>query len=359
MPKVVVAGITVGDRLREDMGDIAGLAQSIATYGLFHPIIVAQSDMRLVCGHRRLLAVQRLGWTEIEATLWEDLDDETRREIEREENERRKALTDYERSKTLVTRALEEAPVVAAKIAEKEALISSAVDENSKKLTDGRGRPSRYGTPRDEVAKALGVGKATLVRAEQHVAAVEEFPEIGAETPQATAIREAEHLRALPPAAVEVARPALPDAPTTYPFMAEWPDYRRLEALTHLMRIPESDRAACAALVNQPGVPPADACHIIANLAGMPQERRTHILALSTSADKRDRTLALTEAADRPPMPDPVLFCLEEKVIPEIARLHRLSNGAARDGLALALRQLQQVAATLREEDVSRVKAVR
>jgi len=35
-------------------------------------------------------AAQHLGMMEIEATVWDDLDEETRCEIEREENERRK-----------------------------------------------------------------------------------------------------------------------------------------------------------------------------------------------------------------------------------------------------------------------------
>lgn len=320
---------------------------------------MTRSDSRLVCGHRRLLAVQHLGWTEVEASVWEDMSEEQRHTIEREENERRKPLTDVERSKRLVARAKEEAPVVAAKMAERKNRLSAPSAEISQKVADGRGRPAHYKAPRQEVARALGVAEGTLRKAESHVAAVEQFPEIGADTPQATAIREAEHLRELPQDDIEAARPALPDAPTTYPFMAAWPEYRRLEAITHLGRMPEADRPGCAAIVAQPGIPPMDACRILANLATMAPERRTRLLVLATSKDKRERTLALSEAADRPPMPDPVRFRLEQRVLPEVKELHRIASGRARDGLALALRQLQQVVEVLREEENARVQAAR
>ncbi len=37
-----------------------------------------------------------------------------------------------------------------------------------------------YGIPKKEVAKAIGVSEATLIRAEQHVAAVEDYPDLAA-----------------------------------------------------------------------------------------------------------------------------------------------------------------------------------
>ena len=79
-------------------------------------------------------------------------------------------MTDYERSRRLVVRAKEEAPVVAAKIAER--AVSSTTDETPRYPG---GRPKQYEAPRSDVAKALGVGETTLREAESHVAAVEDL----------------------------------------------------------------------------------------------------------------------------------------------------------------------------------------
>lgn len=320
--KVAVADIIIGDRLREDMGDIAGLAQSIADYGLFYPIIVT-SDLRLVCGHRRMEAAKRIGMVEIEATVWEDLDDETRREIEREENERRKPLTDFERSKRLVTRAKEEAPVVAAKIAER--AISAESAENSKKLSDGRGRPSRYEAPRSEVAKALGIGETTLREAEQHVSAVESFPELE-HAPQATAIEAAKRLRDVGPTVVERAR----EIADQYPWMSAWPEYRALEARMQLERLPEADREAAIALVNRPYCPPDDATKILRNLASMPPDARAKVFRDAQSDDQRYASLALSVAAGVPPQPDPRIFLIDDAIRP----LRKAQAGFPDDPLA-------------------------
>jgi ParB family chromosome partitioning protein len=59
-----VADIKVGKRIRKDMGDIEGLAESIEDIGLLNPISVDE-DGRLLAGARRLAACKRLGWKTI------------------------------------------------------------------------------------------------------------------------------------------------------------------------------------------------------------------------------------------------------------------------------------------------------
>src|SRR5262245_1711653 len=59
-----IADITVGERFRRDLGDIAGLAASMAEPGLLHPIVITP-DGRLIAGERRLRAAELLGWNEI------------------------------------------------------------------------------------------------------------------------------------------------------------------------------------------------------------------------------------------------------------------------------------------------------
>jgi ParB family transcriptional regulator, chromosome partitioning protein len=54
-----------------EMEKIEELAQSIKTYGLLQPVIVRpfQGEYQLVAGHRRMMACQRLGWSEIPAMV--------------------------------------------------------------------------------------------------------------------------------------------------------------------------------------------------------------------------------------------------------------------------------------------------
>jgi ParB family transcriptional regulator, chromosome partitioning protein len=61
-----IADIKIGKRHRRDLGDIDGLAASIADpeIGLLHPITIDQHG-HLLAGARRLAACKRLGWTEI------------------------------------------------------------------------------------------------------------------------------------------------------------------------------------------------------------------------------------------------------------------------------------------------------
>jgi ParB-like chromosome segregation protein Spo0J len=64
MNTLPVSEIIVGTRYRQDLGDIAGLAKSIADVGLLQPVVVTK-DKRLVAGARRLAAVCLLGWTDV------------------------------------------------------------------------------------------------------------------------------------------------------------------------------------------------------------------------------------------------------------------------------------------------------
>lgn len=169
--------IIISQRRREDLGDLAGLAESIKKYGLIHPIVIDESNV-LVAGERRLRACQILGWKEIDVRPFGELTEVERREIELEENIRRKDLTPIERSRELVKNAEEIAPKIADRI-------SSESDEK-----DSRGRKSEYEAPKEDIARAIGVGKTTLIEAEQHVVAVEKYPDL-ADKSQSGAIKEA------------------------------------------------------------------------------------------------------------------------------------------------------------------------
>jgi IS605 OrfB family transposase len=59
--------VQIGARYRRDLGDIDGLARSIADVGLLHPIVV-RPDGLLIAGERRLEACRRLGWATVPVT---------------------------------------------------------------------------------------------------------------------------------------------------------------------------------------------------------------------------------------------------------------------------------------------------
>ena len=88
-------------RFRKDFGDIQQLVASIKKHGLIHPIVVdelksggmSQYNYTLVAGERRITAALYAGWKEIDATIRDTLSSIERKELEIEENARRKDTT--------------------------------------------------------------------------------------------------------------------------------------------------------------------------------------------------------------------------------------------------------------------------
>lgn len=99
--RVRVDLVKVGKRHRVDLGDIDGLAASIATVGMLQPIGVTRKN-DLVWGQRRLVAARKLGWKTIPARVV-DVD---RLLAERDENEARKSFTASER--VAIAKAIED-----------------------------------------------------------------------------------------------------------------------------------------------------------------------------------------------------------------------------------------------------------
>jgi ParB-like chromosome segregation protein Spo0J len=180
--KLPLESITIGERRREDYGDIAGLAASMEKYGQLHPIVVDENGV-LVAGGRRLRAAQLLGWPTIECHDIGEVSEAWREEIELAENEDRKDLTAYERAKASVIEARRVAKA-----------ISSLGEEKAP-----QGRKSSMDAPKADVAQAIGVSVGKLVKDEQHVAAAEKYPELQApEVTQRAAIEIGKSLDVLP-----------------------------------------------------------------------------------------------------------------------------------------------------------------
>ena len=155
--------IVVGERHRRDMGDIAGLAASMADprVGLLHPVVI-RPDGTLIAGERRVRAAKLLGWKEIAVTVV-DLEAVVRGAFA--ENACRKDFTLSEA--VAIKRALEPLEKAAAKERQ-----GTRTDKHPGKLpTSSKGRAA------DKAAKATGMARRTLEKAEAVVAAAEAEPE--------------------------------------------------------------------------------------------------------------------------------------------------------------------------------------
>ncbi len=271
---IPITTITVGERRREDLGDIAGLAASIKRYGLLHPIVV-DDESALIAGERRLRACESLEWNEIEVKRLRDTTEAERREIELEENLRRKDLTPYELSKGRVEL------VRAAKVVIQEGKASLETQESLVSPFDGnefrpdsgrnsRGRPSESGSYRD-VEERTGISRSTASDATRHVETAETYPAM--QSP-------------------------------------EWKQYHVLQACEQLEKLPETERPQAVALLDE--LHPKTAVELLAKMAGKPEDERHEIYRLHESEDQRERDLAMTKAAELPPMPDPRLQPLRE-----------------------------------------------
>jgi len=272
------------------LGDLTQLADSIAKHGLIQPIVL-DSDFHLVAGGRRLAAAVLLGWDMIEVTQLGDLTPRQLRILEIEENIRRKDLTQYERNKAMV----DYVEAVKEELEEAEAELSSESDNNSARP---EGRQPKVAS-QQKVAERTGIPQATISVAHKHVETVNAFP-----------------------------------------FMQSWPQYRVLEAQAWLKQLPEEEHPLISRILAQPAIPPRQAVDIITNLANKTSAERQEIYRLD-SGNEQARGLALTRAANKPPMPDPrltfirdayrslqkaVSFCDDEGKLPYLAMIDRLKR---------------------------------
>jgi ParB-like chromosome segregation protein Spo0J len=93
------AQIKIGDRQRKELGDIQGLAESIKAKGQIHPIRI-DKDFNLIAGGRRVAACV-LANVKVQAIIRENTSELELRELELEENLRRKDLTWQEKVQAL------------------------------------------------------------------------------------------------------------------------------------------------------------------------------------------------------------------------------------------------------------------
>lgn len=100
MVQVEIRSIRIKRRIRKDLGDIEGLADSLSRFGQLHPIVITRKKI-LVSGRRRLEAARTLGWTTIDAITIASRDSVQLLELELDENVQRHQLTRDEVEETL------------------------------------------------------------------------------------------------------------------------------------------------------------------------------------------------------------------------------------------------------------------
>lgn len=93
--KLSIDLIRIQNRIRKDYGNIEALSLDIAKNGLIQPIVITPDNI-LITGERRIIAVKKLGWSEIDAIVMTIRDYEHQLNCEISENECRKDFTPLE-----------------------------------------------------------------------------------------------------------------------------------------------------------------------------------------------------------------------------------------------------------------------
>jgi hypothetical protein len=175
---VEIASVKVADRHRIELGDVSELAASIAMDGLMHPVVIT-ADRRLIAGHRRIEACKSLGWTDIPATVIEQVTDAAQLlRMERDENTCRKDMTPSE--KISLGRALEELERPKARAAQAHGKTAPGRNASVPPNESVDSRHRSYDV-REDVAPAVGLSTASYSRAKQLVTAAENGDPVAAE----------------------------------------------------------------------------------------------------------------------------------------------------------------------------------
>lgn len=199
--------ITVRGRTRQEMRNIASLANSIQHRGLLQPVVVRPDGDRfqLVAGGRRIEAIRSLGRSEVDANIAESLADELEALLaEGEENTEREPFTPTEavehaeRIRSVEEARAAERRLVGQRAGGPKAARLRAVDASADTLpgnfpasvkAEEAESPRKEQRVRDQVAKATGMSGRTLEKA-RHVVEAARNPE--APEPVREAAREAQ-----------------------------------------------------------------------------------------------------------------------------------------------------------------------
>ena len=150
--------VSVGDRIRKDMGDLKELSDDIAKNGLINPPVVTP-EYELIAGERRLQAMKNLGYEQVEVRVMSVEDAEHMLNLEINENENRKDFNKTERIE--YARQLER--IERAKAKERQENSGNQYQERVSQNSD-EGRTDEI------VAEKLGIGSRDTYRKEKYIA---------------------------------------------------------------------------------------------------------------------------------------------------------------------------------------------
>lgn len=171
LPIVPLSSITIGDRVRKDMGDLDALAASIREHGLLHPPAVTSAGL-LIAGQRRLLACARLGMTEVPVRI---IDVVSLLRAEKAENAERKNFTPSEA--IAIGRAIE--TELKTREHERRSIANKEAHARRRNGLDAGETPASHGLSHAEhAAKAIGMGSSRYLNARSVVAAAEQQPDL-------------------------------------------------------------------------------------------------------------------------------------------------------------------------------------
>ena len=162
--EIKVSDIKVENRSRRDLGDFLGdddeeslvsLSNSIKKFGLLQPLVVS-SDFTLLCGERRLRATKLAGLDTVSVVIKDITDPIITKQIELEENLRRKGLNWSEKVDAVNT-------------------LHNLKQETLGKKSAGA---SSYGWSSYDTAQELGIAQSSVHLAKELALALELIPEL-------------------------------------------------------------------------------------------------------------------------------------------------------------------------------------
>jgi len=148
----LIADITINQRHRRDLGDVASLATNIAEIGLLHPVVITPDGV-LIAGARRIEACKQLGWTEVPVRVV-DLTEIVKGEYA--ENAHRKDFLPTE------INAIHKAMESVEKAAAQERMKEGGGDQRSPDRVGKVSTPGRAGKTRDKIGQFAGVSGKTV-----------------------------------------------------------------------------------------------------------------------------------------------------------------------------------------------------
>lgn len=164
--------IRVRPRHRRDLGDLGSLKESISKIGLLHPVVISPTGL-LIAGERRLKAIRDLKWDWVPVRVVHSLDDALKAlEAERDENTCRKDFAPSEA--VALARDLEPLERESAKA--RQAAAGPSTGKGRKSIGVGKLPEPVKGRAKEKIAKAVGVARRTLDKAQKVVEAAERDP---------------------------------------------------------------------------------------------------------------------------------------------------------------------------------------